>query len=88
MLEEAGGAPNKEALAKEEPHAAPAGGVAAAAVGGAGEVQSGAKQAEPAAALKPNEDEEEDLEISDEEGAAAAGEADSDVDEDWGGDWE
>ena len=33
------------------------------------------------------EDDEEDLEISDEEGLAAEGDG-SEVDEDWGGDWE
>ena len=42
-----------------------------------------------AAVEKPGivEDEDEDLEISNEDAAAAEG-GESDVDEDWGGDWE
>ena len=57
----------------------------ATAVGSAAGEESAAQAAKPGAGVQ---DDEEDLEISDEEGAAAAGEADSDVDEDWGGDWE
>ena len=73
-------AADKETLAAVLPPAADkvvAAGTAAAAAAGA------------AAAVKPSavEEDDEDLEISDEDGAAAEA-GDSDVDEDWGGDWE
>ena len=47
---------------------------------------AGAAPKQPPAPAAAGE-EEEDLEISDEEGLAAEGEG-SEVDEDWGGDWE
>lgn len=73
-------AADKKAAVPEVPAAqdkSPAATIAAAAMTAATAV------AKPSAA----EEEDEDLEISDEDAAAAEG-GESDVDEDWGGDWE
>lgn len=69
-------APKEDVPAPQEKEAVQPGPVAK------GTVAEPKKPATPAA-----DDDDEDLEISDEEGMAAEGEG-SEVDEDWGGDWE